>query len=74
MELINKTASYIEIDGVFFNRENITAIGIERDGEGKERFYLKTATTYGYIYGKKKIKEFLAENFRKDTINEIEVR
>ena len=74
MRLINNSGSYIDIDGTLLNRDHIQKIAIEKDEEDKERLVIATGLIYCYVYGKSKIKEFLAENFRKDTINEIRVR
>ena len=74
MKLINNSNNYIDVDGILMHRDHIQKIAIEKDDDDKERLVLASGLIYCYVYGKPEIKEFLAKNFRKDTINEIGIK
>jgi hypothetical protein len=77
MKLVNNSAGFVTINETLINRGSIQKIAIENEPEsegGKPRLVVSTGLISCYIYGKKEIRNFLAENYRKGTINEIGLR
>ena len=77
MKLINNSLGFLDIEGKIIKTSAIQLMTIDRDAEslgGKEYLYISTGLFSFKIYGKKKIREFLATNFSKGTINGITLK
>lgn len=75
MKLINGSNNYIDVNGTLWLRDAIVNIRLEKNEDtGKDRLTITNGLIYSYVEGKLAIKEFLKNNFRADTINEIKAQ